>query len=434
MPQIQIKDNANILIIGGGPAGCFFALHALQLGRKKGISLNLKVLEQRDFRIPGPKGCNMCAGIIGGRVVDEIAKLGIEIDNRVIRQDVEGFRVFLDGLSAEVKKREGDRVYTVFRNQGPLGVNESADIIGFDSFIFENTIRKGIKFEKATVLQVIAGTNDDRNTVIYRKPDGSEEYEKADLVVVACGVNTALTRMFDYGYVPPRYWHTCQAEIELEKPENVQKFIHIFSRKNSPFLFTALTPKERYMTVTGIGRWVKFNDLLYEMEILEIKKLFPGELNVTCHCHPRIPVSTAKKPYHDRLVMVGDACVSRYLKNGIESAYFTSLWAAETAIEHGIDTDSFDRFYKKRFHSFFTVDNRYGKIMFFIHRIVSSNHLISKSCMKVLKEESSEKIKKYWLSDILWHMFAGDKPYRRIFRKTILIKKLFSVFKNIFTS
>ncbi len=427
-------DNSKVLIIGGGPAGCFFALHVLELCKRKGIALNLKILEQRDFATAGPKGCNMCAGIIGGRIVDEIAKVGIAIDKRVIREDVEGFKVLIDGLKAEVRKRPGDRVYTVFRNQGPMGVSKEEDIVGFDSFILDNTIRKGVNFEKATVLQVIPGKMGEENTVLFRKPDGTEVYEKADLVVVACGVNTALTRMFDYGYVPPKYWHTCQAEIELERPDEIQKFIYIFSRKKSPFLFTAITPKGRYMTVTGIGKWVRFNDLLYEMEMLGVKKLFPGELKVTCHCHPRIPVSTAKSPYHDRLVMVGDACVSRYLKNGIESAFFTSLWAAETAIEHGIDRDSFERFYREKYHNFFTVDNRYGKVMFFIHRFVSSHGLISRSAIRILQKESSRKATKYWLSDILWHMFAGDKPYRRIFRKTFIVRKWLLLLRNMFSS
>jgi flavin-dependent dehydrogenase len=431
MPILSLKDNSKVIIIGGGPAGCFFALHTLNLIKERGISLNLKILEQRDFTTAGPKGCNMCAGIIGGRVVDEIGKLGIEIERKVIREDIDGFRVFLDGMSAEIKKRAGNRVYTVFRSQGPLGVSEEDEIVGFDSFLLKKTVEKGISFEKATVLQVIPG-GESENTVIYRTPDGSEHYEKADLVVVACGVNTALTRMFDYGYVPPNYWHTCQAEIQLEKPESVQKIIHIFSRKKSPFLFTALTPKGRYVTVTGIGRWVKFNDLLYEMEMLSIKKLFPGELKVTCHCHPRIPVSTAEKPYYDRIVMVGDACVSRYLKNGIESALFTSLWAAKTAVEQGIDKDSFERNYKKHYHEYFTIDNRYGKAMFFLHRIVSSSSILSRSSINILKEEAKSQEKQHWLSDILWHMFAGDKPYRRIFRKMIILSKLYLILKNIF--
>jgi len=430
--MIKLSDGSKILIIGGGPAGCFFALHALNLKKNCGIDFNLKILEQRDFSVPGPKGCNMCAGVIGGRVVDEIKGLGIELNPRVIREEIQGFRVFLDGLNAEVKKREGDRVFTVFRNQGPLGVDKNEDIIGFDSFILQKTVESGVEFQKAVVLQVITGSGSEQNLVVYRKPDGSESYEKADLVVVACGVNTALTRMFNFGYEPPRYWHTCQAEIELEKPEEVRKFIHIFSRKKSSLLFTALIPKGRYMTVTGIGKWVKFNDLLYEMEMLAIKKLFPGELKITCHCHPRIPVSTAKNPYYNRLVFIGDACVSRFLKNGIESALLTSQWAAQTAIVHGVDRETFDEFYKKRNQEFFTIDNRYGRVMFFLHRIVSASTLISRASINILKEEANQPGVRYWLSDILWHMFAGDKPYRRIFRKTFILKKLLFMLKNFF--
>lgn len=430
MSTIKLREDARIIIIGGGPAGCFFALHTLNLMSKHGIFLNLKILEQRDFTTAGPKGCNMCAGIIGGRIVDEIQNFGIALDKRVIREDIEGFKIFLDGLNAEVEKREGNRVYTVFRSQGPLGVSEKDEIVGFDSFLLQKTLNRGVQFKKATVLQVIPGRSNE-NTVVYREPDGTEQYEKADLVVVACGVNTALTRMFEFGYVPPRYWHTCQAEIELESVEHARRYIHIFSRKKSPFLFTALTPKGRFVTVTGIGRWVKFNDLLYEIEMLGVKKLFPGEIKISCHCHPRIPVSTAINPYFDRIVMVGDACVSRYLKNGIESALLTSLWAAETAIEHGIDRDSFEKNYKKRYQRYFTHDNRYGKVMFILHRLVSSSRLISNGCIRVLHEESVQKEKRYWLSDILWHMFAGDKPYRRIFRKTLILRKLLLVLKKI---
>lgn len=432
MSHLTLKDNSRIIIIGGGPAGCFFALHALRLMKDRGIKLDITILEQRDFSVPGPKGCNMCAGIIGGRVVDEITNFGIELDHRVLRQDIDGFRVFLDGLNAEIKKRDRDRVYTIFRNQGPLGVNPKDEIIGFDAFLFNKTTALGVNFKKATVIQVLTGRNGEQPVVIYRLPDGNEIYEKADLLVIACGVNTALTRMFEFGYKPPVYWHTCQAEIELENPESTMRFIHIFSRKGSPFLFTALTPKVRYVTVTGIGKWVRFNDLLYEMEMLSVKKLFSGEVHISCHCHPRIPVTTAKNPYYDRIVMVGDACVSRYLKNGIESAFYTSKWAAETGITQGVDRESFENYYKKKFHEFFTRDNRYGKVMFFLHRVVSSSRIISKGCIKVLREESADEKRRYWLSDILWHMFAGDKPYRRIFRKTLTFSKLLLVVRYIF--
>jgi len=99
---------------------------------------------------------------------------------------------------------------------------------------------------------------------------------------------------------------------------------------------------------------------------------------------------------------------------------------------HGVSQEAFHDSYRKKYHEYFTVDNRYGKIMFFLHRIVSSSNLISRASINILKHEAEQPDVRYWLSDILWHMFAGDKPYRRIFRKTFIFKKLLLFLKNIF--
>jgi len=432
MPGTMLRENSNIIIVGGGPAGCFFALKVLRLMKERGLRFNIKILEQRDFSVAGPKGCNMCAGIIGGRVVDGITGLGVEIDSRVIRQDVEGFRIYLDGMNAEVKKRDSDRVFTVFRGLGPTSARTGEEFVGLDAFMLKKTIDMGVGFRKAVVRSIKLGRNiNESHNVIYTDEGGNEIEEKADLVVIACGVNSALTRSFNFGYVPPSFWHTCQGEIDLPaRNESLSRFIHIFSRRNSLFLFTAVTPKGRFMTITGIGKWVKFQDLLDELTVLQIKKLFNTDLKISCHCHPRIPVTTARNPYYHRLVMVGDACVSRYLKNGIESALFTSQWAAESAIVHGIDRDSFHRNYRPQFHSFLTRDNRYGRVMFFLYRVTSSNKFFSRICISVLKLESQDPKKKYWMMDILWHLFAGDKPYRKIFGKTFMIWKALRMIKN----
>jgi len=429
MPKYKIRDNSKIIIIGGGPAGCLFALHTLKLIEKYGIFINLKIIEKKDFTKEGPKGCNMCAGVIGGRVIENIKALGIEFSSKVFQQEIEGFKIYLENLSAEIKKREKDKVYTVFRGNGPLGGGKNNDILGFDGFILKKTIEKGVNLQKGEVSKVYE--KKDKIFVSYKDERGEEFEEGCDLVVVACGINTTLIDSFNFGYVPPPYWHTCQTEVEMEEPKESQKFINIFSRKNSSFLFTALTPKGKYVTITGIGKWVKFQDLLKEIETLSIKKIL-GEVKFLCHCHPRVPIKEAKNPYHNRIVFIGDAFVSRYLKNGIESAYFTSQWAAETAIEKGIDRDSFEENYGKRCLKFFSSDNKYGKAMFLLHKIVTSSKLISLSCMQILWKEGKDKENPYWLSDILWHLFAGDKAYKKIFKKTFKFSKFLLVFLNFF--
>jgi hypothetical protein len=59
-----------------------------------------------------------------------------------------------------------------------------------------------------------------------------------------------------------------------------------------------------------------------------------------CKCLPKIVLSHAKNPFTDRLIMVGDASITRIFKNGLESAYITSQLAARAAFENGISKEA----------------------------------------------------------------------------------------------
>ena len=64
-----------IAIIGGGPAGSFFALCALKHSRLTGRDVSVTIYEAKDFSRPGQAGCNMCAGLIPASVVGQFAAL-----------------------------------------------------------------------------------------------------------------------------------------------------------------------------------------------------------------------------------------------------------------------------------------------------------------------------------------------------------------------
>ncbi len=59
-----LSNGSQIAIIGGGPAGCFFAHFASRIARDKGIDVNITIFEGKDFCQKGPRGCNMCTGVI----------------------------------------------------------------------------------------------------------------------------------------------------------------------------------------------------------------------------------------------------------------------------------------------------------------------------------------------------------------------------------
>ena len=59
----KLASGSRVAIIGGGPAGCFFALYLNHSAREHGIRPDITLYESRDFSGYGPKGCKGCAGI-----------------------------------------------------------------------------------------------------------------------------------------------------------------------------------------------------------------------------------------------------------------------------------------------------------------------------------------------------------------------------------
>ena len=71
----------------------------------------------------------------------------------------------------------------------------------------------------------------------------------------------------------------------------------------------------------------------------KIQKMIPegwDDSKKRCICFPNIPVNHARHPYTNRLVIIGDAGISRTYKNGIDSAFTTAQLAAKTAFERGV--------------------------------------------------------------------------------------------------
>ncbi len=411
--SIKLGKKPSVAIVGAGPAGAFFAHFLLAMGKRKGIRPDITIYDRKSFLDSGPKGCNMCAGAIGHHLVEHLRREGIPLPQQVIRQEVEGYVLHAGG--GEVYLRQDERpIYTVFRGSSP-DPSPGADI-SFDQFLLDNAVDMGASFIQERISEVVWPENPSEKAVIKTHSGDSRE---ADLVVGAFGVNTGLHHNFMPGSRPPKTWVACQAEMPVE-PEFSERVlgnnIHVFAFGKSKVAFLALTPKNDFITFSAIGPWVKMEHLEEILRLPELQPYLPEGWNISCHCHPRFPITAADKPYRDRGLLVGDACQARYLKNGIESAYFTALFAARTCLEKGVgadDLESYHRLCKKRF----SADNLCGKALFAMHNAVAGRRRLARAHLLAAEVEKITKPRgRQTLSNSLWSMFTGDEPYRTILK------------------
>jgi hypothetical protein len=55
--SLQLNDGSNVAIVGGGPAGSYFAYFLLSMADMIDLDLQVDVYEPRNFLTPGPKSC-----------------------------------------------------------------------------------------------------------------------------------------------------------------------------------------------------------------------------------------------------------------------------------------------------------------------------------------------------------------------------------------
>jgi flavin-dependent dehydrogenase len=383
------------------------------MGKRAGLSPEITIFDRKSFLDSGPKGCNMCAGAIGHHLVEHLRGENIPLPQHVIRQEVEGYVLHAGG--GEVFLRQDERpIYTVFRGASPDPSQKK--IISFDQFLLDNALSAGASFVQERIAEVNWPKKPGDKAIL--KTMGGSEYE-TDLVVGAFGVNTGLHEKFMPSSKPPKTWVACQAEMPVDSEfckRALGANIHVFTFEKGRVRFLILTPKGDFITFSALGPWVRMSDLEEILQKPEVQPYLPKGWQITCHCHPRFPTSAAKKPYRDRGLLVGDACQARYLKNGIESAFFTSLLAARTVVENGVgekDLARYHRLCKKRF----SFDNFCGRALFAAHHSIAGSPRLARAQLLITESEKiSRQRDQQVLANSLWSMFTGDRPYRNILR------------------
>ncbi len=425
--RLSLHDGSRIAIIGGGPAGSFFANFALRIAREKGIKVSVTIFDGKDFNLLGPPGCNMCAGVISRNLAEMLRGEGVVLSPSQIQREIKGyyFQTTVHGFPLDYPS-SGERIVTVFRGSGPR-FSSLGGPISFDDLLLQHVRAQGTEVIRRPVRGITLPCDPGEPIELSYDDEGNVATFQADLVVGAFGLNTAMMRLVEdlgFGYHPPSTLLTFQVEIPLDPAYIASKFrdtIFVYKIQNLERVrFAIIIPKMSHVTVSIIGHKNALRedcDRFFQQPA--VIQMFPRGWKLPvrhCECRPRIAINAARQPFTDRLVIIGDASFSRYYKNGIESGFVTAKLAAEAAFGMGIDAESFRRGYLDPARRLIIRDNQYGRLLLRFFDFISRSNVLSKAYLDVAMDDDESQTTRA-LRGISWNTFTGDQPYRQIVRQ-----------------
>lgn len=441
----QLENGSTVAVIGGGPAGVFFAIQLQRTAREMGKALKVVIFERHRSLTPMPahcgatgwKGCNYCAGGISPRLYDVMQELGLCLPEEVIQCRIRSVSIQGFWKNIELEVPPGREMLSVYRGSRPSARHEAH--YNFDAFLLQQALAAGSELVCGEVLDVTYGETG-KPQVRYRV-GGSELILESDLTVFAAGVNEELgstlgrSRMVQSlqrlipEFRPPRVRQALIFELEAKPklPSNLLGTVH-FVEYGSPTLhleMCSVVPKKGYITVVLVGPDVdKGGDLGHNLDLVRrfldlphVRKLVSPrvQLSTACVCRPNMVVGSARQPFGERVVAVGDMVTARLYKDGILSACQTARALAETVLRVGVDKESLAEGYGPTL-SRFRIGNRLASFVFLLHRVFFSSSVLSRILYQAVITERKQSLAPHRrLGQILWRIASGDDDYRAIF-------------------
>jgi flavin-dependent dehydrogenase len=426
MPRRSGNDNmpldgdASVGVIGGGPAGSFFAYFLLLFAERAGIRIAVTVYEPRDFEQPAPKGCNMCGGIISESLVQMLAAEGIDLPSQVVQRGIDSYVLHMDIGSVRIDTPIHEmRIAAVHRGAGPRDIKERK-WRSMDGFLLSLASERG-----ATVIR-------ERVDRVRRDEEGLLNVELRSgairthaLVAVATGVNSGakLWEGLEMGYTPPRVGKAYIREYFLGEEGLTQSLgssLHVFLPDLPEVEFAAIIPKGDYATLCLLGDGIDKDIVRKFLDTPWVRDHLPPETarEASCFCSPKLSLSAAVRPFADRLVFIGDCGVTRLYKDGVGAAYRTAKAAARTAVFDGVSEAAFREHYWPSCRRI-DRDNQLGRFIFRVTRGLQKTRRGRAAILRMVADEQRKDGGWRRMSLVLWNVFTGSEPYRQILLRTV---------------
>jgi flavin-dependent dehydrogenase len=417
--DFTLRDGSRVAVVGGGPAGSFFSYFLLKMAQAIDLEIEVDIFEPRSFSYCGPAGCNHCGGIVSESLVQTLAAEGIVLPRSVVQRGVESYVVHMDvgdvAIESPVHER---RIAALYRGNGP---REGADshLESFDGYLQNMVVEMGAK----VVPELITGVdyNDDKPSLKY----GDGKQAQYDLVAMAAGVNSNIINMLKDlpgDYEPPKTTRGYICEFRSTREEILRilgRAVHVFLLDIPRFEFAAIIPKGQFVTVVMVGEDLDQELVHAFLNDPVVRRTFPTDATpCVCSCSPLINLGARKRPYGDRVVMVGDSGITRLYKDGIGAAFRTGKAAATSAVFHGVSAADFEKHFWPTCRNIVN-DNRVGKVMFATNAIMKNSRLTRKAMLRMAQKEQEKTTARPHMSTLLWNMFTGSAPYVEMFRGTL---------------
>lgn len=415
-----LQDGSKVAVIGAGPAGSMFSYFLLNMAESVALNLKVDLYEPRQFCHRGPAGCNHCGGVVSESLVQRLATEGIALPDDVVQRGLESYTLHMDVGDVEIATPlHESRIAGIYRGNGPRN-SEPLDTHSFDGYLQHLADERGARLVPRLVTNVTAQSDAMR----VGCADGShDDYE---LVAVASGVNSQLIKSLTgvaEDHEPPGQTKTFICEFRLGKDvirETLGPSMHVFLLDIPRLEFAALVPKGDYVTLVLLGDDIDDQLMDRFFSSPEVSGCFPGGAipRHVCHCYPRINIRSARPPYGDRLVMIGDSGTTRLYKDGIGAAYKTAKAAARTVVFHGVAAEDFRRHYWPLCRRVDT-DNKVGKFVFGVGSLVQRSRFARRGVLRMTATEQQQSKAPRRMSGVLWDLFSGSETYSNIFLRTL---------------
>jgi flavin-dependent dehydrogenase len=412
----MLEDGARIGVIGGGPAGSFFSIFALDMAARAGLRLSVEIYERRDFSIPGPQGCNMCGGVISESLVQHLAVEGIDLPTSVIQRGIDSYVLHTDiGEVRIATPTREKRIGAVFRGVGPWRP-EGPAYASFDGYLLGLAEARGARIIRRRAERI---TRQSGFPVVATADGRAESY---DLVVVACGVNSGGPLVLEGLGLEGAKAHTTKTMIReyyAGRPvirRTLGDAMHVFLLDIPRLEFAAVIPKGDFVSCCVLGDEVDRSLLDRVLASPVVAACMPESWRreqPSCRCGPRMNVGWSGRPYGERVMVIGDAGVTRLYKDGIGGAYRTAKAAASAAVFEGVSQEDL----RVRFWPACRTiarDNAVGRLIFQVVHLIQRHRVALHALLRVVAREQADARRPARMSTVLWDTFTGSAPYREI--------------------